>query len=154
MRSEMRVFETVLPQGISPDTTLLVIRSFARMSAVFILAVLAVGVVLVALDIGKGSVSSQVIESLGDTLTPTHFVYLPFVYIERPCMDPPSGTVMIAGQATVHGRPAQPGVPFVLSYGTWEWPAYPIVTTTTRNNGSFCFGPVDMLDYCYAVYRI
>ena len=127
-------------------------RSFARMSVVLIFAILAVGLVLVALDTGKGKASSQTIVSLGDTLTPTHFVYLPFVFNERLCTDPPSGTVMIAGQATVHGRPAQPGVPFILSYGTWEWPAYPIMTMTTRNNGSFCFGPVRVLDYCYAVY--
>ena len=143
----------VLPQGNLPDVISLVIRSFARMSAVFILATLAVGAVLVALDTVKGSASSQAIESLGDTLTPTHFVYLPFVFNERPCTDPPSGTVMIAGQATVHGKPAQSGVPFHLYWHPhWEYPGTLIETTTTGNEGRFCFGPVDVLPYCRGMW--
>ena len=127
-------------------------HSFARMSTVFVLAALAVGLVLVALDTGKGKASSQTIVSLGDTLTPTHFAYLPFVFNERPCTDPPSGTVMIAGQATVHGRPAQPGVPFVLSYRHIEYPPSFVAAVTTRNDGSFCFGSIPALDYCHWIW--
>jgi hypothetical protein len=85
-------------------------------------------------------------------ITPAHFVYLPLISAVRACTNPPTGTVMIAGRATVHGRPAQPGVPFSLWHGYWEhWP-YQVMTTTTRNDGSFCFEPIEPLSYCYGVW--
>jgi hypothetical protein len=85
-------------------------------------------------------------------ITPTHFVYLPLVPNEQDCANPPTGTLLIAGRATVHGRPAQPGVPFSLWYRHWEYQPYPVMTTTTRSGGSFCFGPIEPLDYCYAIW--
>ncbi len=83
----------------------------------------------------------------------THTLYLPIVYYEPTCTDPPSGTVAILGQATIHGNPAGPNIPFVLSYRAhWEYPPSRVLTMTTRSDGSFCSGPINVLSYCYGMW--
>ncbi len=88
-------------------------------------------------------------------LTPTYSVYLPAISHEIACVNPPSGTVMIGGQAPVHGQPARAGIPFPLEYTAhWDIRPYYILTATTCSDGRFCSGPVDMLIYPHPWYVV
>ena len=129
-------------------------HSFNRIIIVLTLALLGIALSLTAIEAGTSILDLQTAEQLNDAFTPTHLVYMPFVSSEYLCTDPPSGNVIITGRATVHGRPAQPGVPFVLSYRpNWEWPpTIPIETVTTWIDGSFCFKPIAPLQYCHGMW--
>jgi hypothetical protein len=115
-----------------------------RISTALALAVLSVALSLIALNTNTGMTSSYFTESFNTTFTPTQSVYLPFVSFESSCTNPPSGTAIIAGQATVHGQPAQAGVPFSLWFQVFDSMPGIVETTTTRSDGSFCFRPVGL----------
>ena len=62
---------------------------------------------------------------------------------------------MLGGRATVQGQPAKAGILFRLLYSAhWDSPPYYILTTTTRSDGGFCFGSVDMLEYRGSWYKV
>lgn len=83
----------------------------------------------------------------------THTLYLPVIHNEPICANLPGDTVAILGQATIHGNPAGPNIPFALFYRAhWEYPPSYVLTMTTRNDGSFCSGPVNVLSYCYGTW--
>jgi hypothetical protein len=82
----------------------------------------------------------------------THVLYYPTAFGTRPCDPPLPGTASIAGQATVHGRPAPPGVPFRLSYVFWEARPVSMMTVTTGINGQFCFPSIPVLPYCHGYW--
>ena len=82
----------------------------------------------------------------------TPSTYLPVVSVSRPCVPPLAGTVSILGQATVHGRSAQPGVPFRLSRVFWEYGPTALMTVTTGLDGAFCFASVPTLSNCHGLW--
>lgn len=123
--------------------------TLSRIGLVCIVAVASVALALVALGVSSGATASQAVERLTSEVTPTHLVYLPIISYERVCADPPAGAVMIAGQATIYEKPAGPGIPFIV-HRVWHWETRPsvIMTVTTRNDGSFCAGPLESLPSC------
>jgi hypothetical protein len=128
-------------------------RTLNRIGIVFLITLLAVMLPLVVLNASRDT-DSHPIAQPSDTFTATQFIYLPFISHERPCTDPPSGTMMIAGQATVEGRPAQPNVPFALRFQFFDSSPSVPMTVTTRNGGSFCFGPIGTLPSCRGMWYI
>jgi hypothetical protein len=124
-----------------------------RICAILVLTFIGVGLSLVAFktDISTASSNLPMSERLNSTLT--HTLYLPAVYYEPTCTNPPSGTAAILGQATVHGNSAGPNISFVLSYRAhWEYPPSRVLTMTTNADGSFCSGPVTVLSYCHGMW--
>jgi hypothetical protein len=123
-------------------------HTFSQISMVLILASVSLVLLAISLNTGQNVAQASRVRQSDVLLTPTHFVYLPVISYEVACTNPPSGTVMIGGRATVHGQPARAGIPFRLLYSVhWDSPPYYILTTTTQSEGGFCFGPVDMLEY-------
>jgi len=118
-----------------------------------VLSFISAGLLLLAIktDISTSSSNFSVSNRLNPTLT--HTLYLPVVYYEPTCTNPPSGTVAISGFATIHGNPAGPNISFVLSYRAhWASPPTRVLTMTTHDDGSFCSGPVTALSYCYGMW--
>jgi len=126
-------------------------HSTSRICTVLALSLFGTIFTLTAIKADASPPSSNLTAGLSDPLT--HTLYLPSIYYEPTCMNPPSDTVAILGQATVHGNPAPPGIPFLLTYRPhWETPGTHILTMTTRSDGSFCSGPVSVLSYCHGMW--
>lgn len=131
------------------------VSHFSRVGIALILASISLALLVILLNTGQSVANASHVRRSEAVFTPTHFVYLPIISYEIACTNPPSGTVMIGGQAAVHGQPARAGIPFRLLYSAhWDSPAYYILTATTRSGGGFCFGPVDMLEYRGSWYKV
>ena len=132
-------------------TTTLQVCSIRRTCIIVALSLFGIVLSLAAIKTDTSIASSNLPERLNEPLT--HTLYLPAIYYEPTCINPPSGTVAILGQATVHGNPAPSGISFILTYRPhWETPGTVVLTMTTRSDGSFCSGPVNMLSYCHGMW--
>jgi hypothetical protein len=124
------------------------LRAFNRMAIASAIGLSCVVLLLIAFHTSTSLANTYSNQPLNSVYTVTHIVYLPLVTSIHPCANPPSGTVMITGQATVHAKPAQPGVPFILWFQPIDAPGFRMLTTTTYADGNFCIGPVNKLKSC------
>ncbi len=128
------------------------LRTFNRMALTLTIGLSCVVLLLIAFHTHTSLASIYSTQSPNSVYTATHFIYLPLVSSGPSCTNPPSNTVMIAGQATVHGKPAQAGVPFSLWFQVFDNMPALVMTTTTRADGSFCLVPNGWLDSCRGMW--
>jgi hypothetical protein len=129
------------------------LRLLRRVGPALILAAAALMLLRFALSPGQVTAGDDTQPRI--VFTPTYTVHLPLISREIACANPPSGTMMIGGRATVAGQSAGSGIPFRLLYSAhWDTRAYYVLTATTHSNGDFCFGPVELLKYRGSWYKV
>lgn len=129
-----------------------------KLYSAFVLTILSIGVLCLFLnDEARAGTDKPTASAIVVRNTLTYTVYLPSVFNRPLCTNPPSGSVVITGRATLNGQPVGAGIEFGLYYGHFEYPPSHILTMTTDADGSFCSGLIGVMPYCrgiwYQVYQ-
>ncbi len=120
---------------------------YKRIITVNLLTTFAIVLIVVTINAKTVAIARESGHSQTLSSSYTHTIFLPVVTSHKPCD--------VSGYATLHTQPVSNTV-FGLSYSSWEGVHALAYTTTTAENGLFCFSSVPLLPSCrgwwYHVY--
>jgi hypothetical protein len=118
-----------------------------RIFAVILLTAFAIALILITTNANTAAIAHDPTRSQSFSISFTYTVFLPLIASYKSCD--------VSGDATQYGQPVSNTL-FGLSYSTWEGSHFTIYTTTTTEDGRFCFSSVPLLPACrgfwYSVY--